>query len=191
MGYWEPIKETKGMIEVSRDGRVRSWLRGTPHILKTQKDGKGYHRVRVTVEREKYSFKVHREVAKAFLDNPDNLPQVNHIDGNKDNNDVSNLEWVTNKENAHHAIATGLWNNVYEASLKENMRRRKAVVAYNISDPNDIRIFDSVADAERHFDSRHISDVLKGRRSQVKGFHFFYMKGGDANADVNHRTAER
>lgn len=105
---WKAIKGTNGMIEVSDDGKVRSLLRGTPTVLKTQRDKKGYHRLRVTIDREKMSFKLHREVAKAFMPNPDNLPQVNHKNGNKDDNRVENLEWVTNKENAHHAIRNGL-----------------------------------------------------------------------------------
>ena len=90
MEIWRAITGTKGFIEVSNKGRVRSLLRGTPRILKTQTDKKGYHRVRATIEREKLSYKVHREIAKAFIPNPSNLPQVNHKDGNKDNNNPMN-----------------------------------------------------------------------------------------------------
>lgn len=168
---WKAVAGTNGMIEVSEDGQMRSLLRGAPRILKSQKDTKGYHRVRVTIKREKKSFKVHREVAKAFIPNPHNLPQVNHKDGNKDNNNVSNLEWMTNKDNAHHAIAHGLWDSVYEGARRVNEQQKKPIIGYCGADT---RRFGSVGEAERFLKSRHISDVLKGKRSHVKGWTFEY-----------------
>ena len=189
MEIWRAITGTKGFIEVSNKGRVRSLLRGTPRILKTQTDKKGYHRVRVTIEREKLSYKVHREIAKAFIPNPSNLPQVNHKDGNKDNNAVDNLEWVTNKENAHHAIKNGLWDSLFEASRKEDERRKRAVIGhYYSADECLCRRFESVSEAERFVDSRHVVDVLKGRRNTVKGWCFQYEEVMP-NADIDDRTA--
>lgn len=181
MENWMPITGTKGFIEVSNYGRVRSTLRGKPHILKAQPDKKGYLRVRVTIEREKKTYKIHREVAKAFVPNPHNFPQVNHKDGDKSNNNCSNLEWVTNKENAHHAIANGLWHNVYASTRKENESRKKPIIGYFAAE-NGVcsKCFGSVAEAERFLDSRHISDVLKGKRNHVKGWKFRYAEGGDA-----------
>ena len=171
MEIWKPIVGTKGFVEVSNEGRVRSLLRGSPRVLKTQTDSKGYHRLRVTIEREKMSYKVHREVARAFIPNPDNLPQVNHKDGNKSNNAVGNLEWISNEDNAHHAIENGLWENVFEGSRRENESRKRPVIGYHHTQ---IRRFDSVREAERIIGSRHISDVLKGKRSHVKGWTFQY-----------------
>lgn len=188
MEIWRAIVGTKGFIEVSNEGRVRSLLTGTPRILKTQPDKKGYHRIRVTIEREKMSYKVHREVAKAFISNPDNLPQVNHKDGNKDNNAVSNLEWVTNMDNAQHAIQNGLWKNVFEASRKTIEASRKPIIAYRNGEAMSFR---SISDAEKYFDSRHICDVLKGKRQHVRGWSFRYAEEVMPNADIDYRTAER
>jgi hypothetical protein len=67
----------------------------------------GYVKYRVTKAR-RYRL-AHRMVASAFIPNPENKPQVNHLDGDKWNNHVSNLEWCTNEENWAHALATGLW----------------------------------------------------------------------------------
>lgn len=177
MEIWKAIEGTKGFIEVSNEGRVRSLLRGTPRVLKTTMDAKGYHRIRVTIERDKKGFKLHREVAKAFIPNPYNKPQVNHKDGNKNNNSVSNLEWVTNKENTHHAIKNGLWDSVIEGSRRENESRKKPIIAYRIDgDYPCTRYYESISDAERSIGSRHISDVLKGKRKHVKGWSFQYAR---------------
>ena len=178
MEIWKEVAGTKGFIEVSSEGRVRSWLGGTPRILKTQVDNRGYHRIRVTIEREKISYKVHREVAKAFINNPDNLPQVNHIDGDKNNNCISNLEWVTNKDNAHHAIQNGLWDSVLEGARRENERRKKPVIAYRIDGAFPCtRYYESIREAERDIGSRHITTVLKGKRTHTKGWAFQYAEG--------------
>ena len=186
MEAWRAIVGTKGFIEVSDEGRARSLLGGSPRVLKTQVDNKGYHRIRVTIEGIKMSYKVHREVAKAFIDNPDNKPQVNHKDGNKDNNAVSNLEWVSNIENAHHAIKNGLWDSVFEGSRKENEKRKKPIIAYRIDGYPCTRYYESISEAERDIGSRHICDVLKGKRTQANGWAFQYARGGDSYSYSNH-----
>lgn len=178
MEIWRTVDGTEGKLEVSNLGRVRSNLRDG-RILKTQKDAKGYHRLSVTINRKKRTYKLHRVVAMAFIPNPDNLPQVNHKDGDKSNNCADNLEWVSNADNARHAIENGLWNSVYAGAQKSNERRKKAITATHLESGLQIR-FESVADAERYVGSRHITDVLKGKRAQAKGFSFAYEKGGDA-----------
>ena len=172
METWKEINGTDGRLLVSDQGRIKSLLRDG-RILKPTVDNKGYMRIRVTLDRKKLSFKVHRLVAEAFLDNQNNLPQVNHINGDKTDNRACNLEWISNKDNANHAIRSGLWDSVFAGALKENRKRMKPVIA---TDGNTVLTFRSVSDAERSFNSRHIADVLKGKRSHVKGWSFSYGK---------------
>lgn len=181
MEIWKAIPGTKGYIEISTEGKIRSCLRGQFHTLKTQADRKGYRRVRVTIEGIKHTYKLHREVAKAFIPNVNNLPQVNHKDGNKNNNCVSNLEWVSNIENARHAIANGLWEAVFEASRKANENRKKPIIAFRADDKFSCpRYYESIREAEKDIGTRHICSVLKGERTHAKGWTFRYAKGGDA-----------
>jgi hypothetical protein len=88
--------------EITRDGQVIN--KHTGKILKGQPNGKGYLRVSIG---KKLNF-IHRLVAEKYIPNPNNYPQVNHKDGNKLNNCVENLEWVTNLDNRKHAVKEGL-----------------------------------------------------------------------------------
>jgi hypothetical protein len=93
------IEATGNIISKYRGGRV----------MKVHVDNKGYNRVSLHIDGIGRQTKlVHRLVAEQFLPNPLNLPQVNHIDGNKSNNAVSNLEWCTGQDNVTHSIITGL-----------------------------------------------------------------------------------
>jgi len=104
--------------EVSNIGNVRSIdrvvqtakqpLKLKGRMLKPAIDKKGYKRVAIMVDGKLTTLKVHRIVAKAFIENVNDKPQVNHIDGIKTNNHVSNLEWVNNSENVQHAFDNGL-----------------------------------------------------------------------------------
>jgi len=91
--------------EITLDGRV--WSNYSNKYLKYEITDKGYLKVRLNKGGKSKHFKVHRLVAKHFLQNPHNKPQVNHKDHNKTNNHISNLEWHTDLENRTHAINTG------------------------------------------------------------------------------------
>lgn len=115
-----PIKHYEGLYEISSTGTVRSLNRvitdknGVNYLKKGKfikqiphKDLK-YMTVSLWKNNKGTTLYTHRLVASAFLQNQNNLPEVNHIDGVRTNNDVSNLEWCTRKENAIHAVKTGL-----------------------------------------------------------------------------------
>ena len=88
---------------VDKAGKLRKM-----RVLKPQVRGKGYLYVGLLKDGKQVRVSVHRLVAETFIPNPENKPEVNHIDGDKTNNCVSNLEWVTTSENAIHAFETGL-----------------------------------------------------------------------------------
>jgi hypothetical protein len=114
---WKDIAGYEGFYQVSTMGQVKSLDRIIDHptggatnrkgrILKQHKTGskRNYH----AVELKSVGCRVHRLVAEAFIPNPQNKPEVNHIDGDPSNNRVDNLEWVTSSENQKHALKTGL-----------------------------------------------------------------------------------
>lgn len=112
---WRDIAGYEGLYQVSNLGNVKSLIRWkgthylpTEKILKKSKTTTGYWKVELTKDKIRKSLKVHRLVAIAFIENPEGKPHINHKDGNPLNNEVGNLEWCTQKENAEHAIRTGL-----------------------------------------------------------------------------------
>lgn len=122
---WKDIEGYEGIYRVSNLGRVKSLdrLDGSgafrkSRLLKLSLASVGYFRVNLCAKGKYESLYVHRLVAKAFIPNIDNKPSVNHIDGNKKNNSINNLEWVTPKENTTHAISNGLMFNGVLSNLK-------------------------------------------------------------------------
>ena len=135
---WKDIEGYEGLYQVSNLGRIKSLgkyihkLRGNiwtdEKIKKQHKDRDGYCRVNLYKNSKMKACMVHRLVAKAFIPNTENKKEINHIDGNKDNNITSNLEWCTRTENERHAYKTGLKNSRYG---KEN-KNSKPVIQYDL-----------------------------------------------------------
>lgn len=117
MNEWIPIRDTDNKYFVNKQGQILSanpnkgFLKKQPLILNGSKDKDGYLRVDIRQDGVIKTVKVHRIVAETFIPNPQNKPTVNHIDGNKLNNSVENLEWCTNKENILHSYNSGLRPN--------------------------------------------------------------------------------
>lgn len=147
---WKSLKgivELGDYYEVSNLGRVRSIDRKVNSrngkrlvkgkILKQQVDKYGYMRVHCYMNNKSKQYQVHRLVALSFISNPDNKPQVNHKDGNKQNNRVDNLEWSTNKENVKHAFSIGLKEGIKgEENVNAKLTENDVVDIYNLYKTN-------------------------------------------------------
>ena len=135
--------------------------------LKTEEHRQGYRRVVLLKNGESRNVLVHRIVAEAFVENPENKPRVNHIDGNKANNTADNLEWCTSKENTMHSMYV-LGNCIRAVRCIETGK-----------------VYNSISEAEREIDLKHphIGDVCRGKQKTAGGFHWEY-------AEINTRRTE-
>jgi hypothetical protein len=106
---WKDIEGFEGIYQVSSLGNIRNYKK---QILTPVKTDDGYLRVHLRKTGVSKNLRVHRIVANHFIENPENKPEVNHINGNKTDNRVENLEWVTKSENAIHAYKHGLQNSL-------------------------------------------------------------------------------
>ena len=162
---WKDVVGYEGVYQVSNLGTVRSVDRLSPDrwghrkrkgvVLKQKETDSGYFSVHLRdKENGKESWPcVHRLVALAFIDNPENKPTVNHVDGDKHNNTVSNLEWSTHSEQTIHAFENNLMlvrgNTLYDIDFKENVKNyfnsnnisiKKLAKHFNISEHTASRI---------------------------------------------------
>lgn len=121
METWKDVNGYEGLYKVSSLGRIKT-LRSNAILVLNNKRG-DYLAALLYTEGKEHSLKrrkthlVHRIVAKAFIPNPENKPQVNHIDGNKHNNRIDNLEWNTRSENMQHCIKNNLRNTLKGTEL--------------------------------------------------------------------------
>lgn len=109
---------------------------------------KGYYRVSLWNEGICFSKQIHRLVAENFIENPENKPQVNHKDGNKLNNNVENLDWVTHQENSQHSYDNGLSKSASKGKFGYDSMRGKEVHQLDLKG-NILKSFGSLRDAER------------------------------------------
>ena len=150
-------------IKVSNKGNVVSYKRGEPYPLKVCHNNCGYQQVSAGYHGSPQL--VHRLVADTWIDNPNHYPQVNHINGNKDDNRVDNLEWVTRSENMRHAFRTG---------LKKPSGGLKATPIRNVETGE---IYESQSECARRIGctQQAISYCLAGKQSTCRGYHLEYV----------------
>ena len=110
---WRPIKDYENIYEINELSEIRSLnKRNYHHILKQRIDRAGYKTVRLSLKGKTATEYVHRLIGNTYLDNPNNRCCINHIDGDKLNNNLGNLEWSSHSENMKHAYQSGLVTNL-------------------------------------------------------------------------------
>ena len=185
---WKDIEGFEGRYQVSNLGRVKSLERTvwdnrgyyktvSEKILKPQKKGNGYLQVQLSQDGKEKWYLVHRLVAIAFLPNPNNLPQVNHISEDKLDNRVSNLEWVTCKENTNHG--TGIKRR--SEKRRNDPRTSKPIIGID-KITGLIVDFPSIKEASRQLsiNKANITSCLKSRCKSAGGYVWYYA---DADAE--------
>jgi len=132
MEIWKDVKGFEGIYQISNKGRLKSFKGDPSGRILSNKNSKGdYLSVILCYGSKRRSTRIHRLVAEAFVPNPYNKPEVNHKDGNKQNNCAENLEWVSRLENARHAIARN--PNIVKGMVKYNrFIRPRAIRQYTL-----------------------------------------------------------
>ena len=165
MTIWKDIEGTTN-YEISSNGNVRN--KTTKKILKGRKSKSGYLQVSIKFDgEEKFKNKyIHRLVAEAFIENKYNKKEVNHKDGNKLNNNLDNLEWVTSSENQKHRHSIGI-----------NKTSNRRIGKFNLNGQL-IKEYSSIikaAEEENNGIRVSIDNVLQGKRFTLKGYVWKYL----------------
>ena len=192
MEVWKDVVGYEGLYAVSSEGRLRSFKRNkvTGELMSLPVNSTGYIRVSLHKEGSRTNHYVHRLVAQAFIPNPNNLPHINHRDENPLNNKVSNLEWITKKDNNNYGTRTQrvVANTDYEKrNQTEGYKHRldnvdwdsvgekhsKAVYAI-YPDTNNVELFPSVKEAAKALGatSSYVAGVARGVYSEARGVKF-------------------
>ena len=174
---WRDVAGYEGLYQVSSEGRVKSLERTfidnsgrkrtvKERILKSRTNRYGYMEVNLCADGKRKMLKVHRLVCQAFHDNPDNKPEVNHVNEDKTDNRACNLEWSTRRENNNHGT--------------RNVRACKALskpVGQYTSDGELVKIWPSVIEVQRQtgFSQGHICKAANGKCKQAYGFRWKYV----------------
>ena len=162
----------EGLYKVSNLGKILSLNynhTGRERLMNPSTDKDGYLKVHLSKNKETKDCYVHRLVAETFITNPENLPEVNHIDEDKTNNRVDNLEWKSHKDNCNHGT-----RNERAAKANTNGKLSKRVLQLSLTGDL-IREWPSTMECERNgFHQGAVAACCQGKRKSHKGFRWMY-----------------
>lgn len=189
---WLPVVGYEGLYEVSNLGNIRSLFR-YKKILKPSPSWAGYLTVELFKDKKRKRVTVHRLVAQAFIQNPDNLPVVNHKDETRTNNHADNLEWCDTRYNLTYGTAmqrriahTDYSKEIYKKIARENGRKTSKPVLQYTKDGVFVKRFNSGKEAAREtgIDHSHILECCAGKRyKSVGGYVWQFEKRSVALSD--------
>lgn len=167
---WKDILGYENKYKISNLGNIKSLNysgHGYEKSLKPSKNKNGY----LNIVLNKKSFYIHRLVCLIFIPNPQSLPQVNHKNGNRTDNRIENLEWVTNKENSTHKIKVLKYVHSEESKLKASINHNKKVIKYDLDD-NIICEYNSISEVSKllNINSTSISYCCHEIRKTAGGY---------------------
>lgn len=177
------IKGYEGIYAVTNEGKV--WSYNKKIFLKPREHTKGYMRVMLFNNGNRKDYYIHRLVAEAFLPNPNNNPEIDHINSNRADNRLCNLRWVTKKENRnteHHIKA--LSKSLKEGKTQPGANNGKAIAIIQCDENgNFIRKWDYIRQAakELNLNSKYISLCCKRKIKQTKGHYFRYFQKSEVS----------
>ena len=171
---------------VSECGNIRN--NNTLKVLVDSTAGSGYRKVTLCRYGKHFTKYVHRLVVEAFIPNNLNKPEVNHIDGNKKNNSVNNLEWATRSENSFHAF------NVLDSTeaRRKMSQKRKGGLSYaarKVIRLEDGKIYECVVDAANDIGVHRtcVGEVCRGTQNSTGGYHYKYLDDVRGLTDAAHK----
>lgn len=176
---WKDIKGFEGLYQASNFGRIKSLERHVKHnlvgkllikekIRKTNITTAGYEYVVLAKDGKNKTYLVHRIIAETFIPNPNNKECVNHIDENKSNNNITNLEWCDYTYN-------NTYKNIHLRRKTDNVVRK--IIQYDL-DMNEIKRWNNITDAANYFNAKtsNIIKCCKGERNHCCGFKWRYYE---------------
>ena len=169
---WKDVVGFEGFYMVSNFGRLLSFHLSFPHLLTPNLDRFGYLRVCLSNGGKQKTPRVHRLVGEAFLPNPNNYKEIDHIDTDKTNNAVTNLRWCTSKDNSNNPLSIEHYRNSH-LGLRNNGRLRPVVA---IKSDHSVKFYETIQDVEIDGYSKQTAKrSCIGLPTRLKDVRFMYL----------------